>query len=274
MPLVEIIRGEHTSEQTINRTVSYAAKMGKSSIVVNDCPGFFVNRVLFPYLAAFSALLRDGANFTDIDRVMEEDFGWPMGPAYLLDVVGIDTAHHAQKVMAQGYPDRMIKQGVDPIDALYEAERYGQKNGRGFYTYSTDKRGKPNKSLDESSQALIKSASGKQDSFDEVAIIQRMMIPMVNEVLRCLEEGIVASPQEADMALVYGLGFPPFRGGVFRYLDTMGTESYLDIAAQYQSLGPLYQVPKLLKTMNENGDVFYPVQSTLSLNHTKQGISQ
>ncbi|MDF5015050.1 3-hydroxyacyl-CoA dehydrogenase NAD-binding domain-containing protein, partial [Vibrio parahaemolyticus] len=122
MPLVEIIRGEHTSDETINRVVAYAAKMGKSPIVVNDCPGFFVNRVLFPYFGGFSMLLRDGADFTKIDKVMERKFGWPMGPAYLLDVVGIDTAHHAQAVMADGFPERMGKQGRDAIDALFEAD--------------------------------------------------------------------------------------------------------------------------------------------------------
>lgn len=109
MPLVEIIRGPQTSDDTIARVVAYASKMGKTPIVVNDCPGFFVNRVLFPYFAAFSLLLRDGADFCQIDSVMEKQFGWPMGPAYLLDVVGIDTAHHAQAVMAQGFPQRMQK---------------------------------------------------------------------------------------------------------------------------------------------------------------------
>lgn len=127
MPLVEIIRGEHTSEDTINRVVAYAAKMGKSPIVVNDCPGFFVNRVLFPYFAGFSLLMRDGANFTEIDKVMERQFGWPMGPAYLLDVVGIDTAHHAQAVMAEGFPTRMAKSGREAIDALYEAKNLARK---------------------------------------------------------------------------------------------------------------------------------------------------
>lgn len=107
MPLVEIIRGPQTSDNTIARVVAYASKMGKTPVVVNDCPGFFVNRVLFPYFAAFSLLLRDGADFRQIDSVMEKQFGWPIGPAYLLDVVGIDTAHHAQAVMAQGFPQRM-----------------------------------------------------------------------------------------------------------------------------------------------------------------------
>ncbi len=104
MPLVEVIRGEKTSDDTIAKVVAWASKMGKTPIVVNDCPGFFVNRVLFPYFAGFSQLLRDGADFRKIDKVMEKQFGWPMGPAYLLDVVGIDTAHHAQAVMAARLP--------------------------------------------------------------------------------------------------------------------------------------------------------------------------
>merc|ERR1712100_291853 len=106
MPLVEIIRGEKTSEETIATTVAYATKMGKTPIVVNDCPGFLVNRVLFPYFAGFQGLLLDGADFLKIDKTMER-FGWPMGPAYLMDVVGMDTAYHAKEVMAEGYPDRM-----------------------------------------------------------------------------------------------------------------------------------------------------------------------
>ncbi|MBN0473532.1 fatty acid oxidation complex subunit alpha FadB, partial [Pseudomonas aeruginosa] len=107
MPLVEVIRGEKTSDNTIAKVVAWASKMGKTPIVVNDCPGFFVNRVLFPYFAGFSQLLRDGADFRKVDKVMEKQFGWPMGPAYLLDVVGIDTEHHAQAVMAAGFPQRM-----------------------------------------------------------------------------------------------------------------------------------------------------------------------
>lgn len=127
MPLVEIIRGEKSSDETIAKVVAWASKMGKTPIVVNDCPGFFVNRVLFPYFAGFSQLLRDGADFRKVDKVMEKQFGWPMGPAYLLDVVGIDTAHHAQAVMAAGFPQRMQKEYRDAIDALFDASRFGQK---------------------------------------------------------------------------------------------------------------------------------------------------
>ncbi|WP_318514430.1 fatty acid oxidation complex subunit alpha FadB [Photobacterium leiognathi] len=257
MPLVEIIRGEKTSQQTIDRIVAYAAKMGKSPIVVNDCPGFFVNRVLFPYFAGFSLLLQDGADFVQVDKVMEKQFGWPMGPAYLLDVVGIDTAHHAQTVMAEGFPERMGKNGKDAIDVMFEAQRFGQKNGIGFFSYSLDRKGKPKKSLSEDAHALLAPVSKPQTEFNSDAIIARMMIPMINEVVRCLEENIIATPAEADMALVYGLGFPPFRGGVFRYLDSLGLANYVALADQYAHLGALYEVPQGLREKAAQGETYY-----------------
>ncbi|CCN33327.1 Fatty acid oxidation complex subunit alpha (Includes: Enoyl-CoA hydratase/Delta(3)-cis-Delta(2)-trans-enoyl-CoA isomerase/3-hydroxybutyryl-CoA epimerase; 3-hydroxyacyl-CoA dehydrogenase) [Vibrio nigripulchritudo SO65] len=265
MPLVEIIRGEHTSEETINRVVAYAAKIGKSPIVVNDCPGFFVNRVLFPYFGGFSQLLRDGADFTKVDKIMERKFGWPMGPAYLLDVVGIDTAHHAQAVMAEGFPERMGKEGKDVIDALFESDRYGQKNGTGFYQYSLDKKGRPKKTFSDEILPVISSVCADQQAFDEDTIMQRMMIPMINEVVLCLEEGIIASPQEADMALVYGLGFPPFRGGVFRYLDSIGIAEFVAMAEPYADLGAMYQPPQMLIDMAERGESFYQTQQAGTL---------
>ncbi|EJG0942481.1 fatty acid oxidation complex subunit alpha FadB [Vibrio parahaemolyticus] len=265
MPLVEIIRGEKTSDETINRVVAYAAKMGKSPIVVNDCPGFFVNRVLFPYFGGFSMLLRDGADFTKVDKVMERKFGWPMGPAYLLDVVGIDTAHHAQAVMAEGFPERMGKQGRDAIDALFEVNKYGQKNGNGFYSYTIDKKGKPKKTFTEDILPVLADVCADKQEFDEQTIIQRMMIPMINEVVLCLQEGIIATPQEADMALVYGLGFPPFRGGVFRYLDRVGIAEFVEMAKQHAELGAMYHVPQMLIDMAAKGESFYGAQQQGSI---------
>ncbi|AGQ99557.1 TPA: fatty acid oxidation complex subunit alpha FadB [Vibrio parahaemolyticus] len=265
MPLVEIIRGKKTSDETINRVVAYAAKMGKSPIVVNDCPGFFVNRVLFPYFGGFSMLLRDGADFTKVDKVMERKFGWPMGPAYLLDVVGIDTAHHAQAVMAEGFPERMGKQGRDAIDALFEANKYGQKNGNGFYSYTIDKKGKPKKTFTEDILPVLADVCADKQEFDEQTIIQRMMIPMINEVVLCLQEGIIATPQEADMALVYGLGFPPFRGGVFRYLDSVGIAEFVEMAKQHADLGAMYHVPQMLIDMAAKGESFYGAQQQGSI---------
>ncbi|MDO6613250.1 fatty acid oxidation complex subunit alpha FadB [Shewanella sp. 1_MG-2023] len=258
MPLVEVIRGENSSEETIASVVAYASKMGKTPIVVNDCPGFFVNRVLFPYFAGFSGLLADGADFAKVDKVMEKQFGWPMGPAYLLDVVGLDTGHHAQAVMAEGFPDRMGKNGKDAIDIMFESERFGQKNTKGFYAYSVDRRGKPKKDLDPTSYQLLAKEFGELKEFEADEIIARCMIPMVIETVRCLEEGIIASPAEGDMGLVYGIGFPPFRGGVFRYLDTMGVANFVAMADKFAHLGGLYQVTDAMRELAATNGTYYP----------------
>ncbi|MDP2560520.1 fatty acid oxidation complex subunit alpha FadB [Psychrobium sp. 1_MG-2023] len=257
MPLVEIIRGEKTSDETIATVVAYAAKMGKSPIVVNDCPGFFINRVLFPYFGGFAKLISDGADFAKVDKVMEKEFGWPMGPAYLLDVVGMDTAHHAQDVMAQGFPDRMAKNGKDSIDAMFEADRYGQKNGKGFYNHSVDRRGKPKKDVAPEAQELIAAISSEAKDFSSDEIIARTMIPMVIETVRCLEEGIIATPNEADMGLVFGLGFPPFRGGVFQYIDTMGVSAFVELADNYAHLGEMYKVTDAMREKAAAGTTYY-----------------
>lgn len=239
MPLVEIIRGKQSSDKAIATAVAYATAMGKSPIVVNDCPGFFVNRVLFPYFEGFNRLILDGADFRAVDKAMEK-FGWPMGPAYLLDVVGIDTAHHAAQVMADGFPDRMSAPNGDPVDVLYKAGRYGQKNGKGFYVYTTDPKGRPKKDVDPSTFGLLGQSPANMKEFSPEEIVDRLMIPMLNETVRCLQEGIVASAAEADMGLVYGIGFPVFRGGALKYLDSMGVDVFLAKCEKYAHLGALY----------------------------------
>lgn len=256
MPLVEVVRGKKTSDKAIAATVAYANQLGKKAIVVNDCPGFLVNRVLFPYFAGFAMLLRDGADFQEVDKIMER-WGWPMGPAYLMDVVGIDTGVKAEEVMAQGFPDRMNKTFKAASDVLYESGRLGQKNQRGFYNYETDKRGKPQKVATDESYALLAPHVAAKAAFSEADIVARMMVPMATELARCLEEGIVASPAEADMALVYGLGFPPFRGGVFKWIDDMGITAFADMLAPLQNLGPLYQLTKGMQEKLANGATYY-----------------
>ncbi|KZN60777.1 multifunctional fatty acid oxidation complex subunit alpha [Pseudoalteromonas luteoviolacea CPMOR-1] len=260
MPLVEIIRGEKTSDDTVAAVVDYALKLGKSPIVVNDCPGFFVNRVLFPYFAGFSKLVVEGADFSQIDKVMENVFGWPMGPAYLLDVVGIDTANHCTGVMADGFPTRMARQDKDPVALLANAERFGQKNQKGFYQYAPDRKGRLKKSKDPESLTLLSQICDTAQQFDKQTIIERCMVPMINEVLLCLQEGIVASPQEADMALIYGIGFPPFRGGAFRYLDQIGLSEFVAMADKYADLGEIYQVSEQTRAWAAEGKVFYQVE--------------
>ncbi|MCF2947342.1 fatty acid oxidation complex subunit alpha FadB [Paraglaciecola aquimarina] len=257
MPLVEIIRGEKTSEATISAVVAATLKMGKTPIVVNDCPGFLVNRILFPYFAGFSQLLIDGADFVAVDKVMEKVFGWPMGPAYLLDVVGLDTADHASSVMAEGIPERMQKIKNDPVTLLYQAQRYGQKNAKGFYNHSLDKRGRPAKVAADEAYALMSEHCADKQEFDKEQIIARLMIPMANEAIRCLEEGIVDSAAEADMALLYGLGFPPFKGGIFRYIETMGLNNFVKLADKYADLGPIYQISDGVREMAASNQSYF-----------------
>jgi 3-hydroxyacyl-CoA dehydrogenase / enoyl-CoA hydratase / 3-hydroxybutyryl-CoA epimerase / enoyl-CoA isomerase len=260
MPLVEIIRGKKTSEKAIATTVAYALAMGKTPIVVNDCPGFLVNRVLFPYFAGFIKLIQDGVDFQRIDRVMEK-FGWPMGPAYLLDVVGIDTAEHANAVMGEEFPDRMKHDGKTAISAMFEANRFGQKNGKGFYLYTKDKKGGPQKVSDPESYEILKPAiqSQKNDSVTDEEIIDRMMLPMIIECSRCLEEDIIQTPTEVDMGLIYGLGFPPFRGGALRYADHVGLNPLAEKAQRLRVHGKLYELTEQMKRFVAEGRGFYEV---------------
>jgi len=256
MPLVEVIRGEKSSDAAIASTVAYANAMGKKAIVVNDGPGFLVNRVLFPYFAGFMGLVKDGADFQQVDKVMER-WGWPMGPAYLMDVVGIDTGSQAEAVMAEGFPDRMSKPYKTAGDIMFDNGRYGQKSGKGFYVYEKDKRGKPKKVVSQDTYDLIASETAERKEFDNEEIIARMMIPMATELARCLEGDIVGSPAEADMALVYGVGFPPFRGGVFRWIDNIGIDTFVEMCDKYKHLGKLWEATDTQREMAANGTKYY-----------------
>jgi 3-hydroxyacyl-CoA dehydrogenase/enoyl-CoA hydratase/3-hydroxybutyryl-CoA epimerase/enoyl-CoA isomerase len=256
MPLVEVIRGEKTSETAIATTVAYAKKMGKSPVVVNDCPGFLVNRVLFPYFGGFARAIAHGVDFVRADKVMEK-FGWPMGPAYLMDVVGMDTGHHGRDVMAEGFPDRMKDDTKTAVDVMYEANRLGQKNGKGFYAYEMDKTGKPKKVVDPQSYELLKPIVSETRELSDEDIINYMMIPLCLETVRCLEDNIVETAAEADMGLIYGIGFPPFRGGALRYIDSIGVAEFVALADKYVDLGPLYHPTAKLREMAANGQSFY-----------------
>jgi 3-hydroxyacyl-CoA dehydrogenase/enoyl-CoA hydratase/3-hydroxybutyryl-CoA epimerase/enoyl-CoA isomerase len=256
MPLVEVIRGEKTSDAAVARTVAYANKMGKKAVVVNDCPGFLVNRVLFPYFGGFNMLVRDGADFQAVDKVMER-FGWPMGPAYLMDVVGIDTGVHASKVMAEGFPDRMAPDFKSATEVMFDLERYGQKNGKGFYEYVEDKRGKPQKTVNEDVYKMIADVAGERVEFEKEDIIARMMLPMAIEMARCLEEGIVGTAAEADLAVLFGVGFPPFRGGLFRWMDTVGLAHIAEMSEKFAHLGKAYELTERMQEMLANGETYY-----------------
>lgn len=256
MPLVEIIRGEKTSEATIAKTVSYALALGKKPVVVNDGPGFLVNRILFAYFAGFAQLLHEGADFVKVDKVAEA-FGWPMGPAFLSDVVGIDTAVHAHEVMAEGFPDRMGSDFKTGMKVMYENNRLGQKNGIGFYQYVPDKKGRPQKTFDETVWNLLKNDVAPRKDFSDEEILDRLMVPFCLEAIRCLEDNIAATPSDLDMALIFGVGFPVFRGGALHYVDNMGLANFVAKAEQYASLGALYAPTEKLKAMAANNESFH-----------------
>jgi 3-hydroxyacyl-CoA dehydrogenase/enoyl-CoA hydratase/3-hydroxybutyryl-CoA epimerase/enoyl-CoA isomerase len=238
--------------------VGYALAMGKTPIVVNDCPGFLVNRILIPFFLGFARLVSDGVDFKRIDKVMET-FGWPMGPAYLLDVVGTDTAHHAIAVMAQGFPDRMAAGEKSAIDALFEVQRFGQKNGKGFYAYVTDKKGFPKKEVDPGTAGILKPLVRRDLSatITDQDIIDRMMLPMIIECSRCLEDQIVSSAVEVDMGLLYGLGFPTFRGGALYYAGAVGLQALCQKAEKFRSLGKLYEPTAQMLSLAQAGRTFY-----------------
>lgn len=256
MPLVEIIRGAKTSEETIARAVNYANQMGKTPIVVNDCAGFLVNRILFPYFNGFIFMIEDGVDFQRIDKVMEK-FGWPMGPAYLLDVVGIDTGFHASSIMATAFPDRMGFKNKTVLETMYEQKRFGQKNGLGFYEYEVDKKGKPVKKVNPAVYEIIKPNVKHQIEITDEQIIERMMLPMIIEASRCLEDKIVESPVEVDMGLLLGLGFPPFRAGALKYADSVGLKNLEEASKKYTELGKLYEFTPYMKSLALENKTYY-----------------
>lgn len=256
MPLVEVIRGKKTSEAAIAKTVSYALQMGKTPIVVNDCPGFLVNRVLFPYFNALNLLIEDGVDYKRIDKVMEK-FGWPMGPAYLLDVVGVDTGAHASKIMADAFPDRMKFDNESIVELLYKEKRFGQKNSKGFYSYAPDRKGKIKKSVDESVNEIIAKVVKRTIEITDEEIVERMMLPMIFECARCLEEKIVSTAIEVDMGLLLGLGFPPFRTGALKYADSIGMENLVKLGEKYTELGKMYAPTQGVCDMAKNNTKYY-----------------
>ncbi len=257
MPLVEVIRGRYSSAATVATVAAYARAIGKTPVIVNDCPGFLVNRILFSYFSGFDALVRDGVDIQRIDRVME-GFGWPMGPAFLLDVVGIDTAHHASEVIAAGYPDRMSKEFKTATDAMYENGRYGQKNGMGFYKYKLDKKGKLQKLVDDDSTKILRDVQSGAIEISDEEVIDRMMIPMCMEAVRCVEDGVVDHALDVDMGLILGVAFPSFRGGALRYIEDMGLKEFCERASSYSCIGPIYTPTAAVQDMADSNETFYP----------------
>ena len=257
MPLVEVIRGAKTSAEAAATVAGYANALGKTAIVVRECPGFLVNRILITYLLGFLRAVDSGADYLQIDRVMES-FGWPMGPAYLSDVIGMDTLLHVVEVISDGFAERMKISFPHAVQLLTRENRLGQKNGFGFYRYELDPKGRPRKSVDPKTAELIAGVrSSTPRALTDEEMLERLMLPMIIEAVRCLEEDIVESPAEVDMSLILGIGFPRHVGGPLKYADWLGMKHVVERCDAYESLGPLYMPTDGMRAAARSGGKFY-----------------
>ncbi len=213
MPLVEVVRGPRTSDATLVSAVALARKLGKTPVVVKDAPGFIVNRILMPYLREAMVLLEEGYRLTEIDASMRE-FGMPMGPFEVLDEVGLDVANKVAGVLSKAFPDRM--DAAPALDALIAAGRLGKKSGRGFYRHRDGQR-----LPDPKMRELLGLKRARQAPSPEI-LSERMVLAMINEAARCLEDGVAADAGLVDLAMLFGTGFPPWRGGPLRHADSLG----------------------------------------------------
>ncbi|MFK3661211.1 fatty acid oxidation complex subunit alpha FadJ [Scandinavium sp. NPDC088450] len=261
MPLVEIIPHEGTSETTIATTVKLAKQLGKTPVVVADKAGFYVNRILAPYINEAMRLLTEGESIDHIDDALVK-FGFPVGPIQLLDEVGIDTGTKIIPVLESAYGER-FSAPANIISAILNDDRKGRKNGRGFYLYAAKGR-KSKKQPDPAIYKLIQ--VGQKNALSEQQIAERCVMMMLNEAARCFDEQVVRSARDGDIGAVFGIGFPPFLGGPFRYMDTLGAGEVVAIlqrlTAQY---GPRFTPCEALTRMAEQGLTFWPINETETL---------
>lgn len=251
MRLVEIVRGEKTSEATISKAVHYARGLGKMPIVVGDGAGFLVNRLLFPYLNEAIELLQEGATIEQVDSAAVA-FGMPLGPLALYDLVGLDTSVHAGMIMYRAFPDRAIASPLVP--SLVKQGRLGQKSGDGFYLHTSSKGfTAPNPAAE---KAILNYRKAER-TFEQAELIDRLILPMLLEATRALAEGIAASPQDVDLGMIYGLGFPSDRGGLLFWADSLGAKSCLNKLKPFATLGRRYEPTAMLTEMADAGANFY-----------------
>jgi 3-hydroxyacyl-CoA dehydrogenase/enoyl-CoA hydratase/3-hydroxybutyryl-CoA epimerase len=242
MPLVEVVRGPKTSDVALATVVSLARHLEKTPVIVNDGPGFLVNRILGPYLNEAGWLLAEGGGVTAIDRVLHE-WGMPMGPLRLLDEIGLDVARHAAATLHAAFGERM--EPAPPLAALEQTELLGRKGGKGFYVYEDDRE----KDVNEGIYAALRDAvPPNRKAIPPDQVRDRTVLAMVNEAARVLEDGIASSPGDVDLAMITGTGFPPFRGGLLRWADTLGMPTVLArLDALAREHGPRFEAAALIR---------------------------
>ncbi|MBA6255698.1 MULTISPECIES: fatty acid oxidation complex subunit alpha FadJ [unclassified Colwellia] len=254
MPLAEIIAHSKTSDQTISTTVAFAKKQGKTPIVVKDKAGFYVNRILAPYMNEAALLLLEGESIGKLDKALVK-FGFPVGPIQLLDEVGIDIGAKIGPILQAELGERFA--APEAFNKLISDKRLGKKVQKGFYLYK-DKNGKKvtKKLVDESVYPLLNIIIKDQKTNDE--LVQRCVFMMLNEAARCLDEGIIRNARDGDIGAIFGIGFPPFLGGPFHYIDTLGAEVIVNKLNLWSSeLGERFKPCQALITMAETGNKYY-----------------
>jgi len=251
MPLVEIIVGARTSPAAADTALALARRLGKTPVVVRNAPGFLVNRILMPYLNEGLHLFRQGVHIETLDQSMV-DFGMPMGPLRLLDEIGLDVADKVSHILGAAFGDRVDPAGV--LEAMVQGGRTGRKGGLGFYRYRGGEA-----TPDPAVYPLADRPSRDTITAGPDAWRERMTLAMINEAARCLEESVVESPAQVDLAMIMGTGFPPFRGGLLRHADVVGLSIVVDrLRALAQAHGVRFEPCPLLVKMALDGYVFRP----------------
>jgi len=250
MPLAEVIPHEGTSEQTISTTVEFAKRQGKTPIVVKDGAGFYVNRILAPYMSEAGFMAVDGQSLAAIDKAIVK-FGFPVGPFKLLDEVGIDVGTKIIPILKGQFGERFNSPAA--FDKLLESGRKGKKNKSGFYDYAAKK---PGKEIDESVYKLLNVSP--EEKFSNDTILERCLLMMLNEAAMCLEEGVIRNPRDGDIGAIFGIGFPPFLGGPFKYMDSMGIDHLVVRLQHYaKTYSDKYAPAKILLDMQTKKTTFY-----------------
>ncbi|HWM93677.1 MAG TPA: 3-hydroxyacyl-CoA dehydrogenase NAD-binding domain-containing protein [Thermoanaerobaculia bacterium] len=254
MPLLEVIRHPGTSEEALATVVEAGRRMGKTIIVVGDGPGFFTTRVLAPFLNEAAWMLAEGAAIDQVDKAMTR-WGWPVGPFALMDEVGLDVGRHVAEVMHGALGDRLAPPPV--FHRMIEDQRMGRKSKRGFYLYEEEgkKKKKGGKQVDPAVYQLLDWRPG-QVSDEE--IVERCWLQMLNETARCMEEGIIRDPADIDIGVIFGFGFPPFRGGLLQEADRHGLPWVVSRLEGYAARhGKRLEPADLLREMARKGERFY-----------------
>jgi 3-hydroxyacyl-CoA dehydrogenase/enoyl-CoA hydratase/3-hydroxybutyryl-CoA epimerase len=250
MPLLEVIPHAGTSAETVVRSVRFGRKMGKTVIVVGDSPGFWVNRILLPYMNEAGIMVREGVPIDLIDRTMTE-YGFPVGPVTLLDEVGLDVGAKVAKVMHEAYGERL--EPSDVLDRMLADGRQGRKNGRGFYEYRDGKKAGPD--------ASISTVLGvtPQENTPAATVERRLLYAMLNEAAMAAHEGVIRTPRDGDIGAIFGIGYPAFRGGPLRTIDTLGPARVADTLRELAGIyGHRFRPSPSLVAMAERGEKFYP----------------